>query len=291
MLSDDMKSFVGVIKHYGYDIRDAVVVKSDDKFFVGDWFDTIIEAVRERYFTYVDMVEDSIESGKPNVTRRLDKGESGFFDSPDCVSPFKNAIYQGGGNICVWLTDLSDTIKDRTDSLFYKYSLLFFPALRFYDTDRPVERIDVYLTKEGFFDFGESFVKDIDGKPAPYNFGSKFVALTLACCLLRLISVINCKNISLVNNKPSTKANRKRQKRGKLPLSSYYTITINPTGKKQREQFDAGLWSNRLHLCRGHFKTYSKEKPLFGKIHGRFWWQPTMRGASKNGEIFKDYQV
>jgi len=103
--------------------------------------------------------------------------------------------------------------------------------------------------------------------------------------------LIHCKNIGTTNNHPPPALNKKRIKSGKQPLFTYKTLVIKPTGKKQEAQAAQGLWDNRVHLCRGHFKTYTDENPLFGKVTGRFWWQSAVRGNSKKGVVMKDYLV
>lgn len=45
------------------------------------------------------------------------------------------------------------------------------------------------------------------------------------------------------------------------------------------------------HICRGHFKTYTEEKPLFGSITGTYWWANQVRGSKERGEVKKRYQV
>ena len=106
-----------------------------------------------------------------------------------------------------------------------------------------------------------------------------------------LMDLLSCRNISLATNEPPVKINRKRKTRGKCPIFTYKTLVIKPTSKKQQEQEAQGLWNNRIHLCRGHFKEYTPEKPLFGKFTGRYWWQPSVRGKNKNGVVMKDYEV
>ena len=59
--------------------------------------------------------------------------------------------------------------------------------------------------------------------------------------------------------------------------------------KEYDEKSYQGL--QRVHLCRGHFKEYTNENPLFGKHVGRFWWQPMVRGDKKRGVLNKDYDV
>jgi hypothetical protein len=60
---------------------------------------------------------------------------------------------------------------------------------------------------------------------------------------------------------------------------------------RRRDLFAHHLWHNRIHFQLGHFKTYTAEKPLFGHITGRFWWQPHVRGKNKDGIVMKDYVV
>ena len=105
-----------------------------------------------------------------------------------------------------------------------------------------------------------------------------------------LLLLVCCKNITTETIFPPAKLNRKRKKKGKQPIFSYKTLIIKPTGKKQ-ESIPKHLWDNRIHLARGHFKTYTKENPLFGKITGRFWWQPHVRGRNHEGVVMKDYKI
>lgn len=102
--------------------------------------------------------------------------------------------------------------------------------------------------------------------------------------------LISCKNITTEIIPAPEKLNKKRIKQGKQPLFSYHTLVIKPVGKRQ-ESIPKHLWENRIHLQRGHFKTYTAEKPLFGHITGRFWWQPHVRGRNKDGVVMKDYEV
>lgn len=53
---------------------------------------------------------------------------------------------------------------------------------------------------------------------------------------------------------------------------------------------DLGL-RRALHICRGHFKTYTEERPLFGRYAGTFFFRDHARGAKESGEVKKDYDV
>jgi hypothetical protein len=46
-----------------------------------------------------------------------------------------------------------------------------------------------------------------------------------------------------------------------------------------------------LHICRGHFKSYTEDAPLFGKHTGTYWWADRVRGDRSRGRVEKDYAV
>jgi hypothetical protein len=46
-----------------------------------------------------------------------------------------------------------------------------------------------------------------------------------------------------------------------------------------------------LHICRGHFKTFTEDAPLFGKRVGTYWWASQVRGKAEEGVVEKDYRV
>ncbi len=46
-----------------------------------------------------------------------------------------------------------------------------------------------------------------------------------------------------------------------------------------------------LHMVRGHFKTYTPEKPLFGRMTGTYWWAHHLRGDESAGVVHHDYEV
>ena len=108
-----------------------------------------------------------------------------------------------------------------------------------------------------------------------------------------VFDVLSCKNVSLTPVEPPEKLNKKRIKKGKQPLYRYHVLTVDLD--KGRKQSGVGRGANLgtmpVHLCRGHFKEYTTEKPLFGRVTGRFWWQPYARGKAENGVVMKDYEI
>lgn len=274
----------------GYKLSDAIVIHTQNDLFLNmQDFEHVRKDVEQKSLNHLKQIQKSINNGVKN--NQLSSGEAGFFDTPECIPPFQNILFQNDNKTCVWLIDITSEIGTRTDTIHHKYALIFFPAIGSSYELAAIERLDIYISKNGFFDFGEAYAKKRNGDPERFAFEDKVIAITIASCALRILSIINCKNIELVTNTPSKKLNKKRIKKKKLPLCSYYTLAIKPVGKKSNEQASQGLWNNRVHICRGHFKTYTKEKPLFGTTVGRFWWQPSVRGNSKEGMIVKDYKI
>jgi len=108
------------------------------------------------------------------------------------------------------------------------------------------------------------------------------------------LMLINTKNITTINNSPPSKLNKKRIKNGKQPLFTYKTLRLQlPAKKRKKGEGPAKIGDNttRLHLCRGHFKTYTEDAPLLGRFTGRYWWQPHARGNVSEGVVAKDYKV
>lgn len=109
---------------------------------------------------------------------------------------------------------------------------------------------------------------------------------------LMTFALMHCKNIALNEVKPKDKQSHIFNKQYGKPLVSYWTLMIQSTLKANKDNVAApyqGLMP--LHLRRGHFATYTDDKPLFGKYVGTFWKEATMVGELSNGVVIKDYKV
>lgn len=110
----------------------------------------------------------------------------------------------------------------------------------------------------------------------------------------RVLQLLNCSNLEYEKHDTSEKLRKARKKKGKKPFHSFYTLRFSPKFKGHDDGNSGGalgLWSNRVHICRGHMKYYSPDKPLFGKYSGMFWWQSQLRGNKSEGIVEKDYEV
>lgn len=106
-------------------------------------------------------------------------------------------------------------------------------------------------------------------------------------------SLANCKNVETRVVEPDAAINRERRKGGIKPFVRYHTINIEPMKKVLRTegQVETVGLKRAFHICRGHFATFTPERPLFGKIAGTFWMPPHVRGSVKEGVVVSDYRV
>lgn len=125
---------------------------------------------------------------------------------------------------------------------------------------------------------------------APVEPGTKNRTRNAHEVIYRFVSFLSCKNIRVVDFLPDPALQRARVKRGKYPLVAFKVLELTT-----RSGGGAGaakkLWTNRVHLCRGHFATYTDDRPLFGKYVGKFWIPPHVKGDKKNGILNKDYSI
>ena len=97
-----------------------------------------------------------------------------------------------------------------------------------------------------------------------------------------LFALLNCKNLVRDRTAPDAKLQRSRKRSGKLPLYAYSSLKMMPLGRSGANG-DAGS-ARAIHWVRGHFKEYSPERPLFGKIAGLFWWEPHLAGTAASSD-------
>lgn len=105
------------------------------------------------------------------------------------------------------------------------------------------------------------------------------------------ISFCHCKNV--VRKETEEFRGDRWHRRSGVPLFKFYTLDINPMREVLRTEGksdETGI-QKALHICRGHFSSYSEEKPLFGKYAGTFWVPEHLRGSSEHGVVKKDYRV
>ena len=106
-------------------------------------------------------------------------------------------------------------------------------------------------------------------------------------------SFMHCRNVSETTVTPPPKLAKKHRKKHGVPLVQYRTINIDPMRQVLQSEGRAqetGI-KKALHICRGHFRTYTMDKPLFGKVAGTFFVPMHVRGNASEGIVIQDYVV
>jgi len=116
-----------------------------------------------------------------------------------------------------------------------------------------------------------------------------FVHITLLT-----FTFMNCRNVDVKAHAIPERLAKKHLKQHGLTSHKYYVLEIDSLTRRVkalRQSGEASTKGQALHLCRGHFKTFTVQKPLLGKHVGTYWWDHQVRGSADEGTIHKDYQV
>lgn len=108
------------------------------------------------------------------------------------------------------------------------------------------------------------------------------------------MSFSHCKNVRVVDGEemPPKLAQKFEKRHGRQPFA-FKVLEIDPMREVLRREggSEAVGLKRALHICRGHFANYSAERPMFGRLSGRFWVPAHVRGAASEGVVEKSYRV
>lgn len=110
---------------------------------------------------------------------------------------------------------------------------------------------------------------------------------------LLALSFMHCKNVVRTDATEAEGPPAKWLRRMKQPTLRYHVLNINPMKevlRKEGESETTGL-KKALHICRGHFATYTADKPLFGHFTGTVYKPAHIRGSKELGTVLKGYAV
>lgn len=110
--------------------------------------------------------------------------------------------------------------------------------------------------------------------------------------LLHALALMHCKNISTIDQPLPRQQTRQLKRKNIVPIV-VKTLAIRPLRRIEQSTpgFNKLTRLMRHHLVRGHFKTFTEDAPLFGKLVGTYWWESAVRGTKERGEIKKDYKI
>lgn len=99
--------------------------------------------------------------------------------------------------------------------------------------------------------------------------------------LAGFLSAMHCSNVGKAEHKPEAKLQKAREKRGKQPLFSYWTLQLDARADGGGEGMGGTHAGPRLHLRRGHPRQYAQGKWT--------WVQACVVGNKAAGMVHKDY--
>lgn len=96
--------------------------------------------------------------------------------------------------------------------------------------------------------------------------------------------------------KPSRQVRRHAERTEGITLHEHYILRIKTPTLQRRypstpRPTDVPKRAIRDHTVRSHFRFYTEEKPLFGRISGAVWIPQHTRGSKEVGSIEKDYRI
>jgi hypothetical protein len=183
------------------------------------------------------------------------------------------------------------TIFESEESSFdippFRWVLSF--TVRAFGITNPLVTYHAFVRADGEWASSKMLAKlEVEEIPNVADFASALNPVLFA------ISLLHCKNIELSDLPPPSRQIRRLAERKGMEIVRYKTLVIEPFKKQVRHEARQAGESEihrALHICRGHFREYSEERPLFGKYAGRFWVPMHARGSKEHGEVRKDYKV
>jgi len=145
------------------------------------------------------------------------------------------------------------------------------------------------LTSTNILHMPSILLGDDDYGKAWHDLGRKILEYS-AAILNMFLMILNCQNV--ITDTIHTYTNKKKVKKINHSKGVTYKVLkfkLPKSSKRYEDQTDQQESVMPLHLCSGHWKTYTEERPLFGKVVGRWWWPSYMRGDKEIGEVKKDY--
>jgi hypothetical protein len=135
----------------------------------------------------------------------------------------------------------------------------------------------VYCDVDGLDEIDMQFIAEYEAEP-----------LTVKMAL----SLLNCRNVEIAEGgRINFRRSGVQKRRGEKPFTIRYNTILLPGGGSKYDAASGTHRATALHRVRGHFKTFTAEKPLMGRHVGTYWWGWQLRGTAQNGVVISDYQL
>ena len=279
MIIDDIIDKNPLLSCEGHRLIDAVCFKINNHPLSQQEMTDSVSKWRSHHLDVESKLKIGLCTGNEPI--KMTPGESGLSSFGLARFPYTNVVFAMnvfGKTFPFWFIYLGEIHSH------FKYSLIILDNLE--------SRVDFYQDKDNLtVDWGDTFYKSFNDTPKPCLINEKENYLIVIHSALKICSLISCLNIKAEKQTPSNRIQQSRLRKKKKPLISYFTLKIHAKEKREPGDKSTPKWKDaRFHLCRGHFKRYTKENPLFGKYTGLYWWAPAARGNKSKGSIVKDYE-
>lgn len=138
---------------------------------------------------------------------------------------------------------------------------------------------------------GQRRVNGIHVVPMDWSIDDHMAKFTIPAVMA--LQFMNCRNVIQDVKEPPSTINE-RHRREHPPLVTYRVLRISRKASPPHTggaQVSGDHSQNRYHVCRGHFKRFTEDKPLLGRHVGTYWWESHARGNRERGEVIKDYEI
>jgi hypothetical protein len=154
----------------------------------------------------------------------------------------------------------------------------------------PVDMLVDTDTDGRFRDWGFRWDEDVNPDDGPDDEDQEYTR-GLTANVIMALGLINCRNVETQETgKVTARRSGAQKRRGERPHEIRYNTIVLPGGGTVSDAA-GGHRATALHRVRGHFKTFTSERPLMGKHVGTYWWGWQVRGSSKYGTVVSDYEL
>jgi hypothetical protein len=113
----------------------------------------------------------------------------------------------------------------------------------------------------------------------------------LTASVIMALGLINCRNVTTKETgRVTARRSGAQKRRGEKSREIRYNTIVLPGGGTESDGH-GGARATALHRVRGHFKTFTADRPLMGKHVGTYWWGWQVRGSAEHGTVVSDYQL
>jgi len=109
---------------------------------------------------------------------------------------------------------------------------------------------------------------------------------------IKMIELMHCRNVGVCAAAAREEPRSVRRQRERvMGQRRYQVLDLSRITAKGTGGVSGNTLSRALHVCRGHFRTYTAEAPLFGRITGRVFVPSHVRGNPEAGLVESDYSL